>query len=146
ARRKLPQGEPHVRAADPLALAGRDRCSSGARAARSGLCDAEAVRMSAGRRLAAVSAALARAALLLGSPASARKFRMSRPGASRPGSPTVGVPYGSFAKVKLTLGAPIPSLSPAGLAAAAALVVLAAGYALRRRLGTVDDHARAGAR
>jgi len=41
----------------------------------------------------------------------------------------------SFHKVNLTLAPPIPSLSPAGLAAAAALVLLAAGYALRRRLG-----------
>ena len=41
----------------------------------------------------------------------------------------------TFHKVKLTLGAPTPSLSPAGVAAAAALVLLAAGYALRRRLG-----------
>jgi hypothetical protein len=44
-------------------------------------------------------------------------------------------PYASFQKVSLTLGAPIPSLSPAGLAAAAALVLLAAGWALRRRIG-----------
>ena len=43
-------------------------------------------------------------------------------------------PYASFQKVTLTLGAPIPSLSPAGLAAAAALVLLAAGWALRKRL------------
>jgi hypothetical protein len=41
--------------------------------------------------------------------------------------------YASFQKVTLTLGAPIPSLSPAGIAAAAALVLLAAGWALRRR-------------
>src|SRR4029453_15784310 len=44
-------------------------------------------------------------------------------------------PSGGFQKVKLTLGAPIPSLSPAALAAAAALVLLAAGWAMRRRLG-----------
>jgi hypothetical protein len=44
-------------------------------------------------------------------------------------------PFMSFQKVTLTLAPPIPSLSPAGLAAAAALVLLAAGYALRRRLG-----------
>ena len=43
--------------------------------------------------------------------------------------------FASFQKVKLTLAPPIPSLSPAGLAAAAALVLLAAGWALRRRLG-----------
>jgi hypothetical protein len=42
-------------------------------------------------------------------------------------------PSASFQKVSLTLGAPIPSLSPEGLAAAAALVLLAAGWALRRR-------------
>ena len=41
----------------------------------------------------------------------------------------------SFQKLTLTLAPPIPSLSPAGLAAAAALVLLAAGYALRRKLG-----------
>ena len=41
----------------------------------------------------------------------------------------------SFQKVKLTLAPPIPSLSPAGGVAAAALVLLAAGYAMRRRLG-----------
>ena len=46
---------------------------------------------------------------------------------------TAPTPYASFQKVKLTLGAPIPSLSPAGLAAAVALVLLAAGWALRRR-------------
>jgi hypothetical protein len=46
-----------------------------------------------------------------------------------------GVGYGSFDKVTLTLAPPIPSLSPAGAAAAVALVLLAAGYALRRRLG-----------
>ena len=40
--------------------------------------------------------------------------------------------YASFHKVKLTLAPPIPSLSPAGVAAAAALVLLAAGWALRR--------------
>jgi hypothetical protein len=44
-------------------------------------------------------------------------------------------PYLSFQKVSLSLAPPIPSLSPAGVAAAAALVLLAAGYALRRRLG-----------
>jgi hypothetical protein len=44
-------------------------------------------------------------------------------------------PYASFHKVTLTLAPPIPSLSPAGLAAAAALVLLAAGWALRRRIG-----------
>src|SRR4029453_3733531 len=46
--------------------------------------------------------------------------------------------YSSFQKVTLTLGAPIPSLSPAGLAAAAALVLLAAGYALRRASAHAD--------
>ena len=52
----------------------------------------------------------------------------------------------SFQKVTLTLAPPIPSLSPAGFAAAGALVLLAAGYAMRRRLGTLDEHARAGSR
>ena len=41
--------------------------------------------------------------------------------------------YASFGRVRMTLSAPIPSLSPAGFAAATALVLLAAGYALRRR-------------
>jgi len=44
-------------------------------------------------------------------------------------------PYASFQKVKLTLAPPIPSLSRAGVGLASALVVLAAGWALRRRLG-----------
>src|SRR5262249_61002127 len=42
-------------------------------------------------------------------------------------------PYASFQKVKLTLAPPIPSLSPAGVVAGAALVLLAAGYAMRRK-------------
>ncbi len=41
--------------------------------------------------------------------------------------------YASLGRVRMTLSAPIPSLSPTGLAAASALVLLAAGYALRRR-------------
>src|SRR5215468_10607402 len=41
-------------------------------------------------------------------------------------------PFASFHKITLTLAPPIPSLSPAGLAAAAALVLLGAGMALRR--------------
>jgi hypothetical protein len=40
-----------------------------------------------------------------------------------------------FDRVFLSIAAPVPSLSPAGLAAAAALMLLAVGYALRRRLG-----------
>jgi hypothetical protein len=44
-------------------------------------------------------------------------------------------PAASFQKVSLTLAPPIPSLSPAGITAAAALVLLAAGWVLRRRLG-----------
>ena len=44
-----------------------------------------------------------------------------------------GASYGTFAKVSLTLAPPIPSLSPAGAAAAGALLLLAVGYALRRR-------------
>src|SRR5262249_8321756 len=43
-------------------------------------------------------------------------------------------PYASFQKVKLTLAPPIPSLSPAGFVAAGVLMLLAVGYALRRRL------------
>jgi hypothetical protein len=42
-------------------------------------------------------------------------------------------PWATFHKVRLVLGAPIPSLSPASAGAAAALVLVAAGYALRRR-------------
>jgi len=40
--------------------------------------------------------------------------------------------FASYGRVRMTLSAPIPSLSPAGLAAATALLLLAAGYALRR--------------
>ena len=43
--------------------------------------------------------------------------------------------YAQFDKVFLTLGPPVPSLSPAGVAAAGLLILFAAGYALRRRLG-----------
>lgn len=43
-------------------------------------------------------------------------------------------PYISMHHISLTLGAPIPSMSPAGFAAAGALMLLAVGYALRRRL------------
>ena len=42
-------------------------------------------------------------------------------------------PYATFHKVTLTLAPPIPSLSPVGLIAAAALVLLATGWALRSR-------------
>jgi len=38
-----------------------------------------------------------------------------------------------FGVVRMTLSPPVPSLSPAGLGAAALLVLLAVGYALRRR-------------
>ncbi len=44
-------------------------------------------------------------------------------------------PYATFHKVWMTLSPPVPSLSPAGIAAAGALLLLAAGYALRRRVG-----------
>ena len=44
-------------------------------------------------------------------------------------------PYGDMTKVSITLGAPIPSLSPAGIATTAVLMLLAVGFALRRRLG-----------
>jgi len=40
--------------------------------------------------------------------------------------------YAQFQKIRMTLAAPLPSLSPAGLAAAGTLVLLAAGFALRR--------------
>jgi len=49
-------------------------------------------------------------------------------------TPSGAPPYGTEHRVRMLLGAPIPSLSPAGFAAAGALVLLAAGYALRRRL------------
>jgi hypothetical protein len=42
--------------------------------------------------------------------------------------------YAQFDRVSMSLGPPVPSLSPAGLAAAAALLLLAVAYALRRRL------------
>jgi hypothetical protein len=42
--------------------------------------------------------------------------------------------YAQFDKVFMTLGPAVPSMSPAGLAAAGALMLLAVGYALRRRL------------
>jgi hypothetical protein len=42
-------------------------------------------------------------------------------------------PYATMHRVRMTLGAPIPSLSPAGAAAAGALLLVAAGHALRRR-------------
>jgi hypothetical protein len=42
-------------------------------------------------------------------------------------------PYASMHRLRMLLGAPIPSLSPPGFAAAGSLLLLAAGYALRRR-------------
>lgn len=42
--------------------------------------------------------------------------------------------YASMNRIKMTLGKPVPSMSPAGFAAAGALMLLAVGYALRRRL------------
>jgi hypothetical protein len=48
---------------------------------------------------------------------------------------TVGQqPYVSLHKVWMKLYSPVPAMSPAGFAAAAALMILAVGYALRRRL------------
>jgi len=44
-------------------------------------------------------------------------------------------PYASFHKVWMSLAPPVPSLSPAGVAAAGALMLLAAGYARHRRVG-----------
>jgi hypothetical protein len=43
-------------------------------------------------------------------------------------------PYANLNRVRMTLGAPIPSMSPSGIAAAGALMLLATGYALRRRI------------
>ena len=43
--------------------------------------------------------------------------------------------YAQFDKVFMVLGTPVPSMSPAGFAAASALMLLAVGYALRRRIG-----------
>ena len=43
-------------------------------------------------------------------------------------------------RVRMSHGPPVPTLSPAGFVAAGALVLLAADWAMRRRLGTVDDH------
>jgi len=44
-------------------------------------------------------------------------------------------PFATWHKVWMTLSPPVPSLSPAGVAAAAALILLAVGYALQRRSG-----------
>jgi len=56
-------------------------------------------------------------------------------GLTRRNAPFWPTSYAVFQKVWMTLAAPTPSLSPAGIAAAAALVLLAAAYALRRRFG-----------
>lgn len=45
-----------------------------------------------------------------------------------------GSTYVSMHKIWMTMGAPIPTMSPAGFAAAGALMLLAVGYAVRRRL------------
>jgi hypothetical protein len=42
--------------------------------------------------------------------------------------------YAQFDKILMTFGPPVPSMSPAGFAAAGALMLLAVGYALRRRI------------
>jgi len=47
-------------------------------------------------------------------------------------------PYATFHKVWFSLAPPVPSLTPAGLAAAAALVLLAVGYGLRPRSSRND--------
>jgi hypothetical protein len=44
--------------------------------------------------------------------------------------------FGQFDRVSLSLGAPVPSLSPAGFAAAFGLILLAAGYSGSRRRGS----------
>jgi hypothetical protein len=41
--------------------------------------------------------------------------------------------YAQFDRVTMSFGPPVPSLSPAGFAAAGALLLLATGYAFRRR-------------
>jgi hypothetical protein len=43
-------------------------------------------------------------------------------------------PSATMHRVRMTFGAPIPSVSPAGFAAAGALMLLAVGYALRRKI------------
>src|SRR5262245_40395033 len=43
--------------------------------------------------------------------------------------------YAQWDKIFMTLGPAVPSMSPAGFAAAGALILLAVGYALRRRIG-----------
>jgi hypothetical protein len=57
-----------------------------------------------------------------------------------------GVPpkemYASYDKVFLTLAPFVPSLSPAGAAAAGALMLLAVGYALRRRVRVGEARSR----
>ena len=44
------------------------------------------------------------------------------------------LPYPVYLKVYLTLAPFVPSMSPAGVAAAGALMLLAVGYAMRRRV------------
>ena len=44
-------------------------------------------------------------------------------------------PYATMHRVRMTFGVPVPSVSPAGFVAAGVLMLLAAGYALRRRIG-----------
>ena len=48
---------------------------------------------------------------------------------------TVHTAYAQFDKLFLTIGAPVPSMSPAGFAVAGILMLLGVGYAFRRRLG-----------
>jgi hypothetical protein len=43
--------------------------------------------------------------------------------------------YAQWDKIIMNLGPAVPSMSPAGFAAAGALILLAVGYALRRRIG-----------
>ncbi len=56
-------------------------------------------------------------------------------GLTRRNAPLGPTSYAVFQKVWMTLAAPTPSLSPAGIAAAAALVLLATACTLRRRFG-----------
>ena len=53
---------------------------------------------------------------------------------SRRGTASSKTAYASFHKIFMTLGPDVPSMSPAGFAAAGALMLLAVGYALRRRI------------
>lgn len=71
----------------------------------------------------------------LRSPLGAGNLSLVAGGISRRNSLAGASRYASFDRIQMTLGPPVPSLSPAAAGAAAVLVLLAAGYALRRRIG-----------